>query len=706
MALRRIIPMICLWLMILICFYGCDGTDTTEPVLIDLPPDAEEAIISLGSSPAQTVKIGEKDVDLRVTPGEDELGKTNMLLVQFKGSSDDILSEVTEEVYVSKSGQTDINLQFVRITAPYISVSLAEGEIGIRVDVKGWNFNPNEDIEIYLVAMGTDVQPDTHSASAVGSAWATIRLQAKVEYQSMAPGTARVGEDKPVHILMADADGYFETTFEVPSDLISQVLAGKTSVRAEEVVKPGFTAEVPFAITRPYIYVSPLTAPVDTEIAVTGLNFGEDEDIRIDFGDTEGVTQTRAEANGSFSATFRVPEDAPIKRASVQANGLKSGYTKAVTFNVSIRDIDVDPPVGVVGTELAVKGENFGAEEEIRIDFGDIQIQDFYGENGDEVSLLKTNAEGSFEAKFPVPESVPGTASIQAKELGSGREAEAQFTIFESRIYVDPPAGASGDEVTTIGSGFGANEEIRIDFGEAGEVAHQVTTDADGSFETTFHVPGTEPGKSIIIRVVGQNSGNEAEFPFTISVPSISLDHTEGVMDNEITVNGWGFGKNEGIEIKLFGVELIGEVAETETGDLGEFEARFIVPKGIDPGMIIKVEAAGLTSGYKTRAQFLILPCVITVDPTSGVVGIKVTVTGAGFSSQEDIQIDFGDIKIEAFYDGNGDEVSTLKSDVWGGEFEAFFDIPEGVKPGQIPVTATGLKSGNEAKFPFSVESP
>ncbi len=693
MALRRIIRMICLWLTILTCFPGCDETDTTEPLLIQLPPDAEEAIIFLGSSPAQTVKIGEKDADLRMTPGEDELGKTSKLLVQFKDSSHNVLSEVTEDVYVSKSGQTHVNLQFVRITDPCIRATLAEGEIGIKIDVKCWNFRPEEGIQIYLAARSTDAQPDTRSDSAMEAAWASIRSQTKIEYQNKAPGAISISADEPILTARTDGDGHFETTFAVPSDLISHVLAGKTFVRAVG-TKSGFTVEVPFAITRLYIYVRPLTGSVGTEITVTGLNFGENEDMRIDFGDMEGVTQTRAEADGSFNTTFRVPEDAPEKRTSVQVTGLRSGYTKAVTFDVSVRDIDLDLSVGVIGTEVTVKGRNFGVTEEIQINFGN-----------EEVARATTDAEGSFEVRFPVPKSEPGKTSVWATESESDRKAEAQFTIFEPRIYVDPPAGASGDKVTMIGSGFGANEEIRIDFGEVEEIA-QVATDADGNFEKTFAVPEGKSGKSII-RVVGQNSGNEAEFPFTIPFPSISLDHTEGVMGNNIKVNGSGFGATEEIKIELVRVDLkFGEDVITTSGDSGEFEAVFTVPKGIDPGMIAMVKVAGQTSGNESRAQFLILPCAITVNLTSGVVGTSVTVTGSGFGSQEEIQIDFGDIKIIHFYDRNGNEVSTLKSDVWGGEFIAIFDVPEGVGPGLIMIRAKGLTSGNKAEFPFTVISP
>ncbi len=199
MALRRIVPMMSLWLVFSACFHGCDWSDTTEPVStfieIQMPPDAFEAVITLGASPAQTVKIGDEDVDFRMIPVEEDLDKTNTLLVQFKDSNGSILYEEPHEVYVSKSGQTDINLQFVRITEPHIVTSLAEGGIGTYLTVRGWNFKPNEEVGLYLVA------EDSSARTSV--------------------------------ITNAGEDGSFEATIPVLPDLISDLSGGKLSVRAE-----------------------------------------------------------------------------------------------------------------------------------------------------------------------------------------------------------------------------------------------------------------------------------------------------------------------------------------------------------------------------------------------------------------------------------------------------------------------------------------
>jgi hypothetical protein len=202
MALRRIIPMMSLWLAFSACFHGCDWSDTTESesksyfIEILIPPNAVEAVITLGSSPAQTVKIGEEDVDLRIIPVEEDLGKTNLLLVQFKDSFGNILCEEIREVYVSNSGQTRIDLQLAEPSEAYIIAYLAEFSFNLRITVRGWNFSEQVDLEIYL------------------------------EDERIYP------EDDDTK-LRIDATGSFETSFPVTKDILPYILVGDAHVHVK-----------------------------------------------------------------------------------------------------------------------------------------------------------------------------------------------------------------------------------------------------------------------------------------------------------------------------------------------------------------------------------------------------------------------------------------------------------------------------------------
>ena len=148
MASRPVILMICLWLAFLACLSGCDRS-AAEPrtIQMQMPPDAERAVITLGSSPANVIGI-EGISELKMTPHEDDCGENTELSVEFKDVDGEFLAKEIEEVYIGKSGRIDLTLQFIPITDPLIRVSVAESVMGSEITVSGWNFKPDEDIRI------------------------------------------------------------------------------------------------------------------------------------------------------------------------------------------------------------------------------------------------------------------------------------------------------------------------------------------------------------------------------------------------------------------------------------------------------------------------------------------------------------------------------------------------------------------------------
>lgn len=85
----------------------------------------------------------------------------------------------------------------------------------------------------------------------------------------------------------------------------------------------------------------------------------------------------------------------------------------------------------------------------------------------------------------------------------------------------------------------------------------------------------------------------------------------------------------------------------------------------------------------------------IFLDPTSGVRGDQVTVTGRNFGANERIRIDFGSIE----------GIAKTSTDTQG-EFEVTFSIPEDFPVGyrEVTVSARGLSSGDIAYAKFELE--
>ena len=86
-----------------------------------------------------------------------------------------------------------------------------------------------------------------------------------------------------------------------------------------------------------------------------------------------------------------------------------------------------------------------------------------------------------------------------------------------------------GDTVTISGSGYGVNEQLRIEFGEQVITAN---TSSDATFETTF-IAADQADGSIVVKVIGQISTKTVSDTFTLAPlvgqPSLVItDNSDG----------------------------------------------------------------------------------------------------------------------------------------------------------------------------------
>jgi hypothetical protein len=256
------------------------------------------------------------------------------------------------------------------IPVPYIDADLAEFDTGIIVS--GWNFKPNEGIQIYL-------------------------------------------GDKEIGRAATDDRGYFENTYKV----LESFPLGKTYIRVIG-VDSDYEERIPFVVVPRYVFidVEPEEGVIGSQVTVYGWNFGPNEDIRIDFGDNKGIAQATTDAEGDFEKTFEVPTIEPGVKF-IRAAGLQSESEATASFHIPPPGISVSPDKGSIGTEVTVEGWNFGAGEEIRIYFGDR-----------EVTRTKANEKGYFEVVFTVPEDIPvGKTDIRVVGIESGYDVKFKFHV-------------------------------------------------------------------------------------------------------------------------------------------------------------------------------------------------------------------------------------------------------------------------------------
>lgn len=454
---------------------GCGDYETTESIEVKIPPDAASIIITLGSS-SQTVELTNGGIgSIVLTPSEDELGRTNTLLIEFKDSDGNYLkgSEVIREVYVSESGDTDISLKFAPIAHPYIRVDVSEGVGRSEVNVKGWNFAGEENVEVFF------------------------------------------GENRVANT-MTDAEGSFDTIFEVSNDVLVAALEGGVSAWG---VTSKRVATVSL-ITEPRIVVEPDSGTIGAGITLRGWNFSGNEDVNIEFGG-KAIVDVQADASGGFEALLIVPDYASTGTTSILVTGLKSNRVAATAFavfTVGVPYVAVYPSTVSIGEEVTVIGSGFGEIGVVVIELG-----------GREVAKIETDLSGSFEQVFTIPENTPvGTTLILARGLESGQTAETLITIRSGDMLpptlddgaCDPRNGAGGVSPIDYAEG------VEIAFSEPVAEVKVISKDPnftsieelskDGKFLTILFLKFQLPEKTRVRIVLSAEdlAGNVAELEY------------------------------------------------------------------------------------------------------------------------------------------------------------------------------------------------
>jgi len=225
----------------------------------------------------------------------------------------------------------------------------------------------------------------------------------------------------------ANEDGWWDTSFNIPPST-----KGRHQIDAQgDENELRDVQDVIFEVT-PEISIDKSSGSVGDNIMMTGSGFAADErDIKILFDGEAIVTLIRADDKGYWEEAFEVPER-PRGEHSVTAEGERTEKEdiSALSFEIG-PGLVLSPDEGHVGMNLTVTGGGFAPDEDVVIEY-----------DGSEVETARTNAEGSFEVSFSVPESKHGPRQVTA-EIGGEIEATAIFTMEsdapETPELISPP---------------------------------------------------------------------------------------------------------------------------------------------------------------------------------------------------------------------------------------------------------------------------
>ncbi len=350
------------------------------------------------------------------------------------------------------------------------------------------------------------------------------------------------------------------------------------------------------ALAARQIELDPEEGQIDDRITITGsgfsmshddterfvdIYFGKDEaDTTDDIGDdvntyelvkTIGVGWEGDNDEGEFDTTFKVPERL---RDGSDDEDVEPGtyFLYAVDYNFNrIRavaeftivgggEITIDPNDGTADTEVEIIGTDFGAREDIVIEY-----------DGEEIGDDRTDSDGEFEVTITIPPSYAGDHEIKVTGEESLAEITATFTV-EPEITISPTEGSARSTATVSGTGFGKRSYLSI-FLDTEEIVTDKRADSDGSFDAAFEVPDMTPGTYVLEALDEDDNSATAQFGVIISI-SASINPTSGHVGTEVTVTGTGYLGGTSISIKYDTTE----VATVTAGTDGSFTATFKAP--------------------------------------------------------------------------------------------------------------------------------
>jgi len=303
------------------------------------------------------------------------------------------------------------------------------------------------------------------------------------------------------------------------------------------------------------VEISPDTGPVGTKVYVTIENFEPDQTVEVYFSDiTDPVKTWPTDGDGYMHTGFRVPEY-PAGRFRVLVN---DGTNNIFVYFTLEPNIEVGVTSGFVGDEVEVSGKGFTDDEDVTIYLDNVEMGS---------SVSDTN--GSFNATCVIPESSHGRHTIKAEDAADAVDT-VDFVTRQS-VVIEPHEGTPGTEVTITGSGFNADTDVAISFGD--EEIDVVHTANDGAFTALVLVPGGASGEY----EVKADDGEARDYDHFTLVSAASLSANSDTVGALLTVSGTGFLPLSDATVTYDG----SQVAAAKTDSSGSFSITFAAPRSL-----------------------------------------------------------------------------------------------------------------------------
>jgi YVTN family beta-propeller protein len=299
----------------------------------------------------------------------------------------------------------------------------------------------------------------------------------------------------------------------------------------------------------------------------------------------------------------------------------------------------------------------------------------------------------NFVKTITIPAKPAGIYSISTTDGTSS--PTATYTVTPTAT-ISPNPAVVNSQATISGSGFAPNSIIHLSYilnsvpNTIPVLPSGVKTDSNGNIPSgvTFTVPANTEAE--YDTTVSDSAGNSAPvIPFNF-LAFIALNPTQGHVGDTVTITGAGyFGNSQPLAITFDGTDITPFGATSN--NVGVINTPITIPPSIRGNHTIQVTSLGQLAH---QANFTVNPEIV-LEPLSGPVGTKVTVTGTGFAANP--------ATITAFtYDGEDLSGALIQGSLQlqlNGAFSATFAVPSS-RVGPHDVVATDSRSNTvSARF-------
>ncbi|MCG8603952.1 IPT/TIG domain-containing protein [bacterium] len=267
-----------------------------------------------------------------------------------------------------------------------------------------------------------------------------------------------------------------------------------------------------------------------------------------------------------------------------------------------------NPVSGPVGTDVTITGSNFTGASTVSF-------------NGTDAPVFSVDSDTQISVTVPSG-TTSGPISVTNGD-GTGSSAN-DFSLFEPPTIASfgPSSGPVGAGVTITGSNFSGLTDISFN----GTTAPNFDLDSDNQVRATVP-PGASTGKISLTNAAG-TTASLADFTVTVGPVVSSFTPILGVVGTQVTISGSNF--NGANEVLFNGVAAPSFSVDSDT------QITVSVPAGAVSG-VISVSTGTGSAASADEFTVVVAPTMTSFSPTSGSVGLEVTIVGSGFSGTTDV---------------------------------------------------------------------